>query len=383
MGSETGPIATTPVRPAWNDPARRSFLRVLVIALVTRLIFVAVTYYAYRSGAPHMHPRASKEFGATSLMAGWLRWDTWWYVSIVEDGYSFSRGDASNVAFLPGYPVAMALLKPLLRQASLAGFVVSNLSFVAGVFVLWDWVRERASVAAAERAAIVLLLYPLSFFLNTAYAEAPFFLLCTLSLREADRGRWLAAGAFACLATLTRPMGLFLGVAFAWSYFRAFQVRRAPRFGLLAAFLPVAVLIVYVGYLWRAYGTPFALLDAHKAGWEVGKTFTLFQLPRRRFTDRALLDAFNILMPFVLAVLCARAWRGLGPVSGLYATLAAALGIFLGGESLGREVLAVVPAFAAAGLSAPSPGFSNVVRLSSLLLLVAFAHAFVRGIFMG
>ncbi len=366
-----------------ENPERRSLLRVGAYLVSTRVILWVVVWSAVRMRHPHLHPSALRELGPGSAIVGWLRWDVWWYVSIVEQGYSFDPRNASNVAFWPGLPVLVALLRPVLGSAAIAGLVVANASFVAAVLVVWSWVRERAGPVAAERAAIWLLLYPLSFFFNTVYAEGLFFLLCTLALRSADRGQWRAAGLHACLATLTRPMGLFLVPAFAWALARARRAGRLPRDAAFATVAPLVGFGSYAVYTWVSLGSPIAMWTAQRVGWGVGQHWSLPQLRHRTDVYREVLDVFQMLLPILLIMLSARAWRRFGVISGVYAALAAAVGIGLGGDSVGREALAVVPAFAAAGLTSFGPFATAALRSAAFALLVTFVYAFATGHFMG
>ena len=73
----------------------------------------------------------------------------------------------------------------------------------------------------------------------------------------------------------------------------------------------------------------------------------------------------------------------LGAVPGIYSSLAVAIGVFFAPESVGREFLAVTPAFAAAGLVGPPGAMGEALRLFSLGLLLLFLFALVTGRFVG
>lgn len=385
-------MASTPGTPAAGAPpsrsvpdgaARHSLRRVLVYVAATRFLLWVASYVAVQLEHPELHARARHDFGPLSTVAAWLRWDVWWYVSVVETGYVFHAKTASNVAFLPGFPLLISLLRPIIPHPAIAGLVIANASFLAAVLVLFSWVSERAGLAAAERAVLALLLYPLSFFMNTAYAEAPFFLATVLALRAADRERWRSAASFAALAATLRPMGLFLAPAFAVGVYRARRAGRPAHGGVLAVVLPIAAVGAYGLYLWVRHGTPFAIVTAQQLGWGVGDALGSFVLARRDSTARAVLDLLNLALPVGLIFLTLRAWRRLGPIAGIYSALSAGLGIALGGDSLAREALAVVPVFAAAGIGSRErlPGW--ILWAPALGLLVVFTYAFAIGRFMG
>jgi hypothetical protein len=91
----------------------------------------------------------------------------------------------------------------------------------------------------------------------------------------------------------------------------------------------------------------------------------------------------RILLPVVLLVLTVQVFRRLGTVPGIYATLAGALGVLFAMESLGRELLAVTPAFAVLGLTGPRGILGEALRLISMGLLLLFVFAFATGRFVG
>jgi hypothetical protein len=362
---------------------RRSLARVFAYIVVTRVVLGVIGYWVVHSRHPDLQYPVGRALDHSTAIVGWLRWDVSWYLSIVDQGYRFSPHGESNIAFLPGLPALIALLKSFFGSTILAGLVAANISFVAAVFALWAWVRERGGYRAAERAVIVLLIYPLSFFFNTIYAEGLFFLFCTLALKSADRNQWLMAGLWATLATLTRPMGAFLVLGFAWPAFIAWRAGRVPPQLAAAVLLPGLGLGLWGTHTWVTYGSPFAVLTAQHVGWHVGHGLDLPWLQHRTDVFTQLLDVLQLFMPLVLLVLSIRAWQRLGVVSGIYSASVSVLLTLLAGDSLGREALAVVPAFAVSGFAEVGRVTKGVIAIFGLAMLLAFAWAFNLGRFMG
>jgi len=359
----------------------RSLARVLLAVVWTRAVLWAVVDYAVHAHPPRFHASALREFGS-SAFAALLRWDVWWYVSIARSGYEFDPHRASNAAFLPGFPAFIALFTPAFGNAALAGMFVANTAFVLTVVAFWAWVRDRSGVRVAERAAVLLIVYPFSFFLNTAYAESIYFLWCTLALRATDREEWGSAALFASLATLTRPMGLFLVPAFVWRLARS-KGGRTGFAALLPILAPPLALFGFALYQWTRVGSPFALWVAQRVGWGVGDHFSVFKLPERAELARQLADVFHVLVPVPLLWLSVRALRRLGPVAGVYSIVTIVVAICLGGDSLGREALAAVPLFAVGGLAKLGPRSVLALQSASFALFIVFACAFCLGVFMG
>jgi hypothetical protein len=366
-----------------SEPGVRSLVRVGIHLIWTRAVLWGVADYAVHAKQPRLHPSALHDFGVSAL-AAILRWDTWWYVSVVEDGYSFSPHDASNAAFLPGFPALIALGRPVFGSAALASLFVANAAFVAAIFAFWSWVRYRAGLVAAERAALFLLVYPFSFFFDCGYSESSYFLWCTLALHAFDRERRSMGGVYASLAALTRPMGLFLAPAFAWSLVRSRgTAKRMDVLAFSSVLGPLVALGSFAAYLWRRCGSPFALWTAQRVGWGVGEHFSPLRASSHVQVFRQLADVFTVAAPIPLAWFAFRSLGRLGPVAGVYAILTTLVAISVGGDSVGREALAVVPIFAMTGLVRLGGKSALGLQAASFALLVVFTYAFVLGHFMG
>jgi Gpi18-like mannosyltransferase len=373
---------------AWffTNPETKSLLRVFVYLLATRVLLCVVVFLAMQGSDTNVHPRAERYAGA---FAAWVRWDAFWYVSIAEQGYSYSATQALNVAFLPGFPLAIRALTVVVNPFT-AGLIVSHVASLLAIVVFWRWVRERAGLHAAERAVLWLVVFPYSFFFYTIYSEGLYFLLCTLALRAADRQRWVHAGIWATLAVLTRPMGVLLIPAFAWGIHQTLRSGGRPRPVMAMAALPAFALAAYGLYLWLRFGDPFAVITAQNVGWKVqptwnvpGRTLENFlQTFRQPETTMRIHGLVQMLLPVALILLVVRTWRRLGGVSGVYAGLTVLTVLVFGLESIGRESLAAVPLFAALGLDPPRTR-DSFVRLAALTLLIIFCVAFTQNKFMG
>src|SRR5262249_45386307 len=156
---------------------------------------------------------------------------------------------------------------------------------------------------------------------------------------------------------------------------------------------PAAGLGTYMAYLWIDVGDPWAFWKAHVVGWEVRFQWTVAKYwqapywalsrPTQMHNFRNLLEATRGLLPVVFIALIVNVFRRLGPAPGIYASLAMAAGLLFAPESVGRELLAVVPAFAALGMIAPRGLLTEAARLVSFALLLLLLLAFVTGRFIG
>ena len=401
LGSTTRPVPaleapdlSRSVPLSLSPGSGRALSRVLIAFLLTRFILYVVAAIAIRL-VPH-HPGSGVQayLGKNLSLAAWARWDAGWYLSVAERGYWFDPNGPSNVAFFPLLPLLMKGLGSLTGNYAAAGLLIANLAALGAVLALWLWMRAEAGPATAERAVLWLLVYPFSFYFYSIYAESLFFLLTTLAFYARARRQGLAAGVWAGLAALTRPMGVLLAPALAWGLW---QDRRAGRRlhwqDLIAVLLPVAGLGAYMAYLALAFGDPLAFWKAHVVGWHVQLQWTALKdwqgalqtlmRPTRMHGYTDLLEITNILLPILFIALTVQVFRHLGTVPGIYTSLVIAVAIGFAPESVGREFLAAVPAFAVLGLVGPRGMLGETIRLCSLGFLVVFVFAFVTGHFVG
>lgn len=163
---------------------------------------------------------AARDKSAYTLLTA--RWDALWYTRVADLGYGYEvrlpNGDVhSNLAFFPLLPWLERLLSATtpLSYAD-AGFTVSLLASLAaawGVFAVADHVYgRRAGVCAVLLWAVL----PVGIVQSMAYSESLFTALAAWSLYAVLTGRWVSAGLLACLAGLTRPVGLAV-VAAVWA----------------------------------------------------------------------------------------------------------------------------------------------------------------------
>lgn len=229
-----------------------------------------------------------------------LLWDAAWYMSIVKDGYALPPPPAtSNLAFPPLFPLLTRLLgegfnslglhlaDPVYGNWAVAGILVSNLAFLAGLFVLWHLVALDHPAGVADRTTWLVAAFPLGVFWSAFYTESLFLLLAASSVLAARRRAWPLAGLLGGLAVLTRWAGLVLLAVLLVEWL--VQRRRAgaangsaagaaarPSWPALVWLggIPLA-LLGYMGYLQAAFGTPWGVFQSQREGWQHGFSFFL------------------------------------------------------------------------------------------------------------
>jgi hypothetical protein len=223
----------------------------------------------------------------------WGRWDSGWYMSIVQRGYSPS-GDIStvqsNVAFFPLYPYLVRSLSWLIpwrvRTSGivlLIGVIVSNVALLGALILLWKLiVNVVGDVAVAQRAILYTLVFPTSFFLSSFYSESLYLFLAVAAFYCAFKRAWGLAGATGFLLSLTRPTGVLILVPMVWMYFESLRWDwRRVRWHMMWLLLIPAGLLVFLVSTATITGDPLAFARAHHAwGREVTWPWKTIVAPR-------------------------------------------------------------------------------------------------------
>ncbi|MGZ3599325.1 MAG: hypothetical protein ACXVCX_03750 [Ktedonobacterales bacterium] len=234
----------------------------LLLFIVSRIGFVALTFGAIQ----FLHPIGGS---ANSFLDAWVRYDATLYARLARDGYQGSP--FYRAAFFPLQPLATAIVAPLTGgNWYIAGIVVSNVAYFFALLGLGMLALHEDSsagddqrVAAARRAMLYLTVYPMALFLFAGYAESLFLALATWCLVAIRRGAWWQAGALGLLAAMTRQMGLFLAVPFAYGYATQAGWRlRSVRINAAWVLLIPGGLLLFMGWLWYTRGDPLAFQHA-------------------------------------------------------------------------------------------------------------------------
>lgn len=202
------------------------------------------------------------------------RWDSLWYEDIAADGYSYKGpGSLSNVVFFPLYPALLKLVGAFTGgDLALAGWILSSLCLAAALVFLAKLVRAYHKGADPEIAIALLLVFPTAFFLDAVYSESLFLLLSVLTFYLLLRRNFLAAGAFAFLAAMTRATGLLLvvPVAIEWWQVRG-KLKRPWRDAASIVMAPLGTALFFA-YDWFRFGDPLIFFKV-EATW--GRAFAL------------------------------------------------------------------------------------------------------------
>ena len=330
---------------------------------------------------------------------GWVKWDAGWYNTIVTQGYSYTPGEQSSIAFFPAYPLLMRWLGALTGNDFVAGILITVASGVGYLFLAWRWFCDHLGRSAAWTALFLLVWYPFAFYLyGPVYSDALFACAALGAFVLLERDRTVLAGLVGAVASAGRPVGIAVIAGLVLlTLNRRGVFQREPRFhvawrnlrvkdaGVLLSVLGVGA---YLAYLAVRFGNPVAFLGA-EAGWDQAPGWqTWFKVPLLKALARGQeapwlwRHGMHLLMGVLAVALLPRVWKRFGSAYAVYTAIIIAIPMISTKDffSTGRYLLPAFPCFAAAGeILAPRRRTRVVVLAGSLILLIVYVVLFGRG----
>jgi hypothetical protein len=370
----------------WPAP---TWLRIATFALATRLITLAagLLLAPVRSGdhwtADQLAFRAEVLAGPAAWLEPWVRFDAGYYLAIARDGYHPpADGEGPNAGFLPLLPALIAVAAAVGVNPILAGIVIPNVAFVAGLAC-----AGRAALRVFGTARVVwlgcgvLTTYPFAFYFSAPYQESLYLfaaaggLLAWYDRRPALAGLAGLVAATARLTAVALPVGLFV---------EAVRRRSWPSRGAWCVAAGTAAgVALFAGFLWMTLGDPLSHFRAH-AAWNR-------ESPSLGGLGRALQQAFRelgqwerpfpVVKPIALfgtIALGVRGWVKRGPLWGCLILIPVAQALSTGTTlSIERIVLTSFPAAFELG---EVLGRSRMMQLAWLAAVLP-AHRFFLWLF--
>jgi hypothetical protein len=207
-------------------------------------------------------------------------WDGIWYLRIVRKGYPrFVRPEVTyevpdaRAAFFPTYPTLVRGADRLLPGGdTFAALFVNFVLGAACVLLVGLLARKLFTTDVAEKAMILMALFPGSFVLSFAYTEALLLVVaagCMIALH--DR-RWVLAGLLAAFGTATRPNGVALVAACGVAALLAIRDRREWR-SLSAPLLAPLGFVAFQLWLGQHTGERGVWFRVQTEAWGEGASF--------------------------------------------------------------------------------------------------------------
>ena len=406
-----GGAAAFSVRAALAGADWRALLRdaLLVAGLYLAWVGAAYVVNAVVSGARTPH----------GLLEQWVRFDGIYFRALAEHGYAeasrivrVQQGFAFLTAFFPLFPLLISLAAPLFGyDYTFAAVLVPQALTYLALVALFRLVALDFSRRVAWLTLLSLVAFPTSFFLLAPYSETLFLLLVVVTFYFYRQRRFLPAGLAGVLASATRIMGplvcgaLLLALARRWwaqTLSREQRSRSRSLPALLREFpdLPFVLLmplgmLVYLGYLWLAFGDPLIFVRGHASSeWRVnasllgplkGLGLPFYTLLARDWTSAAFrMNLFNSAFFYTAIAVAVYAWRKVPFSYSLYALLVIFVPTFDGTLiSVPRYLLISFPLFIGIALFLDAHPRTRVLLVPLGVAAVIGTFLFFETIFLG
>jgi hypothetical protein len=194
-------------------------------------------------------------------------WDGRWYTMIAQHGYPhriYNEANGSRWGFFPGFPMAIRGTEAVtgLTYAH-AAVLIGTIFGLGSAIAIWLAVREVFGPVIADRTVLLYVFFPAAYVLSMGYSEGLFLTAAAGCLFALSRRYWITAALCACVASITKDVGVVLIVCVA--------VAAIPRIVKDRQGRPLAALLIaplgFVGWLifsWQWTGTPLAFMKAEK-----------------------------------------------------------------------------------------------------------------------
>lgn len=251
-------------------------------------LFVSEQALSYRQGYDYTNIwKFTKPYEPVSnfLLYPWANFDGVHYLSIAGRGYT-----NDDLGFFPLFPLTISASSSSFGTGEafgaaqfFAGFFVSNLAFIAALFVLYKLIELDYPIKTARLAILFLLVFPTSFYFGSIYSESLFLLLALLTLYFARKKQLFAGSFLGLLASLARLVGIALLPALIYELFRK---EKTAKKRLIAALLFLIIPLGYIGYSffnWTISGNAFSFIQAHATLGNARSVDTVILIPQTLF----------------------------------------------------------------------------------------------------
>lgn len=367
----------------------------------TAIIFLASRLFIFLIGffSTFFVPKGRFFVASNSLLDLFFAWDSVWYISIVEKGFSYIPGEFSTVAFFPLYPLLIKLFSFVLGNPKLAGYLVSNVSFFLALFFLYKLISLDYSKSIASKTVFFVAIAPLSFFFSIIYSEGLFLFLAIACFYFARKKQWLLASVLGFFVALTKVLGALIIIPVLIEYFalnlKSFKNINFSNFKLLfkkikpnLAFvwlIPLG-LFTYMFYLHTNFGNALAFKSA-LFDWSSREFVSIFDT-LSRWSYNNFFHPFNIYVYFwVFIALFFIVYLIYSKARPSYVVYSSILWFFYLSsnslEGMPRYVSFLFPLYFGVALLASKNKFYNrLLILFSLSLLIFCTVVFVNGYFL-
>ena len=246
--------------------SRKLFLYILKIFIIWRgtLLLMHLIGLSFSQMNESSYPQEpfGHWFPDNHYLDSFFRWDSGWYKSIIQGGYSYNTEKQSNVAFFPLYPILVKAIASLTSlNVPISGLLLSNLCLILALFFVYKISNIYLNKRGCEKVLILMLVFPTSFFYSCFYTESLYLLTTAACFYFFLNKKYFWSGFFGFFASLTRVTGVIIFLAFAiellWKYLKKKELPKRESIFLLL--IPCG-LIAYMVFLAWKFNEPLAFV---------------------------------------------------------------------------------------------------------------------------
>lgn len=267
LPAEPAPVPFSGTRAAAKSLVIPIEARIMIVALCFRLLGATVGFIGNVTIPDYQDQGFTVLERANPFWDRFARWDAGWYYGIAAKGYHYVENGRNNLAFFPAYPKLMSALGHAMggEQADFyfAGIIISWLSFIIAMPLLYRLARLDLPHDAALRATMYAAIFPSAYFFGVVYSEALFMLTLVGATLAFRTQRWWAGALAAAVMTATRVNGvMFLPALALIGWIAADGSWRQRRLAIAAAAAGTAGIASYSWFAYTISGNPLEWYDS-------------------------------------------------------------------------------------------------------------------------
>ena len=253
-------------------------------------------------------PKAS----SSDLLRMWSNFDGLHYQNIAKFHYGTLTKTDKVYAFFPVYPWLIRQVNPIFRDYTISGLIISSLSFIFALFMLYKLIKIDYSSKIAKYTLLLILIFPTSFYFGSVYNESTFLLLAVLSFYFARKKKFPLACIFAAILSATRITGIFIWMSIIIEFFNTYGqgIKTLLKPKALWLVMPPLGLLSYMYYQFRMTGDAFFFINYqhYVPGRSTDKLVLLYQVFFRYIKMILTVDPwsstyFSVILEFLIGLL--------------------------------------------------------------------------------
>lgn len=256
-----------------NTPKNKECALVFLYAMLFRVFIVIVGFVIYC-----IFTDTGNEFNWKQIAELWEKWDATNYIRISHGYTSYVLdGDYSTLVFFPLYSVMIRILNTFIFNIHAAALLTSALCYSGACMFLYKMVSVDYTKGAAQKAVVLMSIFPFGFFYGAIMSESAFLLTSVATLYYIRKHNWIVAGIIGLLAALSRSAGVFLIFPATVEFIEEYKLLKnlkdiKPKLAVIAKkwtwllLIPLGTCIyLYINY--KLTGNPFEFLRLEEKYW--------------------------------------------------------------------------------------------------------------------